>query len=199
VERAPEHPFCEDEIDLLEALATHSAVSLQVTRQAAIENWRFEQLALVRSVSFQIANVLDLDELATRVTRLILHTFHFYYVGIYTTETNNNSLCFRAARDLQSDPIPMEPGSKDSRCAWGRHGGFRGRDRPGTGCTQCKTRTSFRFVDSLPETQSEVALPLRVEKQDPGGIGCAKRPTRCLPCNGFTGPQSLSRQHCPGD
>ncbi len=166
VERLPEHPFSQDEIDLLEALASHSAVSMQVTRQAAIENWRFEQLALVRSVSFQIANVLDLDELATRITRLILHTFHFYYVGIYTTETNNNILCFRAsARSPHgSDPDGTRPQGFPVRLGEGIVG-FVAETGQELVAPNVKQEPHFRFIDSLSETQSEIALPLKVENK----------------------------------
>ena len=83
VKRSPDHPLGQLELDVLQALAYVAAANMQVYRQVAIKNWRFEQLALVRSVSFQIANVLDLDELTRRVTRLISHTFKYYYVAIF--------------------------------------------------------------------------------------------------------------------
>jgi sigma-B regulation protein RsbU (phosphoserine phosphatase) len=166
VERASEHPFNQDEIDFLEALATHAAVSMQVTRQAAIENWRFEQLALVRSVSFQIANVLDLEELALRVTRLILHTFHFYYVAIYTTESDNNILRFRAsARSLSNtDPDELKPQGFQVRLGEGMVG-FVAETGQELVAADVKEEPHFRFIDSLPETQSEIALPLKVENK----------------------------------
>ncbi len=47
---------------------------------------RVEQLSLVRMVSGQIANVLDLDELFLRVADLILDTFRYYYVALFTVE-----------------------------------------------------------------------------------------------------------------
>ena len=41
---------------------------------------------MVRTVSAQIANEPDIDELARKVTALIQSTFKYYYVGIFTLE-----------------------------------------------------------------------------------------------------------------
>jgi GAF domain-containing protein len=139
---------------------------MQVTRQAAIESWRFEQLALVRSVSFQIANVLDLDELALRVTRLILYTFHFYYVAIYTTETDSNTLCFKASAQspIGSDPEGARPQGFQVRLGEGMVG-FVAETGQELVAPNVKEEPHFRFIDSLSETQSEIALPLKVENK----------------------------------
>ena len=57
-----------------------------------MDQWRTEQLTLVRLVSAQIANVLDLDVLTRRVTKLIQRTFHYYYVAIFTHTTSQEFL-----------------------------------------------------------------------------------------------------------
>ena len=76
--------FRSEELDLLQGLAGIVAVSLVASHRLAVERFRLNQLNLVREVSAQIANVLNLDELAKRVTQLIQQTFHFYYVAIFT-------------------------------------------------------------------------------------------------------------------
>ena len=85
VER-PEQPFQKKEIEILEGLAGHISLALVASHRLAVEQWRIEQLTLVRRVSAQIANVLDLDELTRRVTKLIQRTFNYYYVAIFTHE-----------------------------------------------------------------------------------------------------------------
>ena len=62
------------------------AVSLIASHRLAVERFRLNQLNLVREVSAQIANVLKVDELASRVTELIQQTFHYYYVAIFTLQ-----------------------------------------------------------------------------------------------------------------
>ena len=59
----------------------HVSLALVAAHRFSVEQWRIEQLTLVRRVSAQIANVLDLDELTRRVTKLIQRTFNYYYVA----------------------------------------------------------------------------------------------------------------------
>ncbi len=89
VQNSSDAPLSHDNLSYLERLAANAALALQVTRQVALKNWRYEQLALVRSVGDQIANVMDLDLLCQRVTELICNTFQFYFVSIFTTEEDS--------------------------------------------------------------------------------------------------------------
>jgi len=64
----PARPFRRKEIGILEGLVGHVSLALVAAHRHTVEQWRIEQLTLVRRVSAQIANVLDLDELTRRVT-----------------------------------------------------------------------------------------------------------------------------------
>ena len=83
--------FKQDELDLMQGFAVVIAVSLVASHRVAVERFRLNQLNLVREVSAQIANVLNVDELSTRVTELIQRTFHYYYVGIFTIRYGSSS------------------------------------------------------------------------------------------------------------
>ena len=100
VVRPQDDPFTQAEIELLEGIASFAAVSMQTNRQVALKNWRYDQIALVRSVSAQIANLLDLDELCQKVTSLIQCSFNFYFVSIFTIEEGSDLLHFRASSGL---------------------------------------------------------------------------------------------------
>ncbi len=107
--------FSAKELDFLEGFCAHSAVALQVVRQAVIKNWRFEQLALVRSVSQKIQNQRDLDALCRQITRLIRDTFHIYFVSIFTVDPETGKIRFRAssgATDSSGEEVQfsVEPG-----------------------------------------------------------------------------------------
>lgn len=69
--------FTHEELDLLKGLAGIIAVSLIASHRIAVERFRLNQLNLVREVSAQIANVMNVDELARRITELIQQTFHY--------------------------------------------------------------------------------------------------------------------------
>jgi sigma-B regulation protein RsbU (phosphoserine phosphatase) len=158
--------FKQAELDLLERLAGAVSVSLIASHRVAVEHFRLNQLNLVREVSAQIANVLNVDELASRVTELIQETFHYYYVAIFTLQQDSTWLRFRSS----AMPKTLKASQKDTRMTpvaleveVGQ--GLIG-EAAATGerilVNDVKEDTRYRFIDSLPETQSEVVLPLKI-------------------------------------
>ena len=89
--------FARRELTFLEGLARTASIALIAWHRVNVERWRLGQLGLVRTVSAQIANEPDIDELARKVTRLIQSTFKYYYVGIFTVEPGQASLVFRSS------------------------------------------------------------------------------------------------------
>lgn len=164
VHRDSDPAFSLEEIELIERIARHAAVSMQVTRNTAIKNWRFEQLNLVRSVSAQIANLLDLDELCTRVTSLIQKTFNYYLVSVFTLEPDQEFLQFRAYASVNplcdADTIFLD----SIRLGEGLVGAVAsiGREHYAPDVNQDEL---YRPANCLPDTQSEIAIPIKVENR----------------------------------
>ncbi len=102
VERENGPAFEKGEINFLEGLAAHAAVSMQIIRQVSLKNWRMEQLSLVRKVSEQIADVHDLKSLCEKVTNLIQSTFDYYFVSIYILNGKTRSLELKASSGVPS-------------------------------------------------------------------------------------------------
>jgi serine phosphatase RsbU (regulator of sigma subunit)/putative methionine-R-sulfoxide reductase with GAF domain len=164
LERVQAPYFRAEEEDFLQALAGHVAVALQVTRQVILKNWRFEQLALVRSVSFQIANVNNLDELSRRITNLILHTFQYYFVAIFTVEPGQELLQFRASALARPGSPAAAQARTNVRIGEGMvgHVALTGQELVAGSVAE---EPHYLYLETLPETQSEVALPLKVEQR----------------------------------
>lgn len=172
VSRAKGREFKQEELDLLERLGSVIAVSLIVSHRLAVERFRLNQLNLVREVSAQIANVLGVDELASRVTELIQQTFHYYYVAIFTLQKGSTSLRFRSCA---MPKVPRPAGAPRSRKRKAKVAldvevgqGLIGQaaakgERILVEDVQQDPR--YRFIDSLPETRSEVVLPLKIGEQ----------------------------------
>lgn len=151
-----------EEVELLEGLASVISVGLFASHRVAVERFRLNQINLVHEVSAQIANVMDLDELARRVTNLIQNTFHYYYVGIFTNEPGEQKLRFRSSasaprvgshKTQQMLEVELGQGLIGQAARSGERiivDEVRGDDR-------------FRFIQNLPETKSEVVLPLKLE------------------------------------
>ena len=158
----PQGPeFKQAELDMLERLADAVAVSLIASHRVAVERFRLNQLNLVREVSAQIANVLNLDELSSRVVELIQRTFHYYYVAIFTLEEVSTSLRFRSSAARSRKEMPKVAAPVDVEIGQGLVG-----QAAALGerilVEDVKQDTRYRFIDSLPETRSEVALPLKL-------------------------------------
>jgi sigma-B regulation protein RsbU (phosphoserine phosphatase) len=161
--------FKQRELELLERLAGAVAVSLVASHRVAVERFRQHQLNLVREVSAQIANVLDLDELASRVTELIQQTFHYYYVAMFTLQRGSSSLHFRSSalaprkgkRKAAKDPAPSGTVALQVEIGQGLIGQAAAEGERML-VDDVKQEPRFRFIDSLPETCSEVVLPLKV-------------------------------------
>ncbi len=156
--------FRADEIDMLEALASTSAAGLLAAHRAAVERFRLEQLNLVRQVSAQIANVLEIDELARRVTELIQKTFNYYYVAMFSLRSGADSLRFRASASAPRPGRRKKSVVLDAALGQGLIG-----QAAQSGERQLSAEVSqdprYRFITSLPETKSEVALPLKIENR----------------------------------
>jgi sigma-B regulation protein RsbU (phosphoserine phosphatase) len=162
VSRAEGPRFSPEELDLLEGLARIAAMALFSSHRVEVERFRRGQLNLVREVSAQIATVMQVDELSRRVTELVQKTFHFYYVAIFTLEPNSNALRFRASasaprkgRKKASIALEVEVGQ-----------GLIGQvaelgQEVVSGDVRADPR--YRFIDSLPETRSEVVIPLKIK------------------------------------
>ena len=151
------------ELLVLEGLVGHVALALTASHRFAVEQWRIEQLMLVRRVSAQIANVLDLDKLTHQIARLILQTFHFYYVSIFTLEKGRRSLRFRAGagpagRDghhRASPKLKVELGQ-------GLVGTVAQTGEEAT-ANDVSREPRYRYIEELPDTRSEAVLPLKIE------------------------------------
>lgn len=149
------------EIEYLYGLASHAAQAMQIVRQRVIKNWRYDQLELVRLVSSKAANLHEPDQFSYQVTRLIQKSFKYYYVAIFALEENQKELCFQASAAANQRKDLLPPGFKIKI----------GEGIVGTSAQTGKEIISsdvhsdplFRYFETLPETASEVALPLRID------------------------------------
>lgn len=154
--------FKQDELNLMQGLAGVVAVSLIASHRVAVERFRLDQLNLVRQVSAQIANVLSVNDLASRVTELIQKTFHYYYVAIFTVQDGSTSMRFR------SSAMAPRKGKRKAKVALEVEVGQgligqAAADGERVLVADVQKDPRFRFIDSLPETRSEVVIPLKIE------------------------------------
>jgi GAF domain-containing protein len=154
--------FSREEIELLEALASIVAVGLYASHRVEVERFRLGQLNLVRQVSAQIANVLNVDELARRVTELIQQTFNYYYVGIFTVRPGTRSLRFRSSASAPRKGKKKMAIALDVELGKGLIGEV-AESGQRIVASDVRADDRFRFIDRLSETRSEAVIPLKIE------------------------------------
>ena len=167
VERPLGSSFLTHEIDQLVNFASQVAIALYSSLQITTERWRQEQLSLVEQVSMQIADACDIDQLAQQVTNLICNTFDYYYVAIFTLEQDKDVLQFRAS----SGPLCSSIQNRQQESFSPRLEVQMGKGIIGsvaqTGeeiiANDVHKESIYRYHATLPETRSEVALPLVVQ------------------------------------
>ena len=163
--KRPKGPdFKKSEHNLLEGLAAMVSVSLIASHRVAVERFRLNQLNLVREVSAQIANALSVTELAGRVTELIQETFHYYYVAIFTLRKSSSAMRFRAS----AMPKSLRKGRRKKKVALDVEigQGLIGQaaaEGERILVTDVQEDKRYRFIEALPETRSEVVIPLKIE------------------------------------
>jgi GAF domain-containing protein len=157
------HSFSPADLQFIETAANYLAGSLHVTHQVAIKNWRLEQLSLMREVSAQLVHISDLDELAHRVTQKIQDAFQYYYVAIFTLEPGENRLRFRANANAQEsqEENPSIPRIMDVLLGEGIIGTVAQSGKEIL-AADVQHDLRYRYVDTLPETHSEFALPFKI-------------------------------------
>ncbi len=156
--------FEEEELELFKSIAGVIAVGLYASHRVEVERFRLGQLNLVREVSAQIANVLDVDELSSRVTELIQKTFNYYYVAIFTLLPGATRLRFRSSARASSKGRIERPLALEVELGEGLIG-----QAAATGdrivASDVRTDPRFRFIKPLRETRSEVVIPLKLEER----------------------------------
>ena len=150
------------EINSLIGIAQIISMAFVAWNQFEIERFRLRQLALVRNVSNQISNEPDIEVLSKKVTRLIHSTFKYYYVGIFTYE-GGEFLTFkggmggttRVSGFAQEIPIQVRYGTGMVGSAAAN----------GEVMYSANVLEDERYIhlDILPETRSELALPLKID------------------------------------
>ena len=152
---------------LLAGLVTQIRLTLSAIRQRIHDQWSIELLELVRQVSQQITNIFDIDELSKQVTQLICNQFNYYYVAVFTSEPEEQRLIIRSSSGV--DLTESKPGRPNLPVSIIRFGeGIIGQvalSEQEILENNVNLSQHYRYLDGLPETKSEFALPLCINNQ----------------------------------
>lgn len=154
--------YTESHLRILSIVANQAAAAIQNARALERERARAQQLELVSEVARQTAAILDPEALLPRLTDAIRNTFGYYFVGLCLIDEESGKIVMRAATHPRMAGVQLETG----------HGLI------GT-CIQERriiiaddTAHDHRFLSLgiLPETRSEIVVPLRLNENVIGAL-----------------------------
>jgi PAS domain S-box-containing protein len=153
-----EDAYSSTDVDMLSAIAAQTATALENVRLYAAEARRALQLQTAAEISTTASSVLDVDQLLPFVVNLIQQRFNWYYVGLFLVDVVQQNAVLRAgtgeAGQIMLQHHHQLPIDERSMIGW---------------CIQHQVprialdvgEEAVRFNNpDLPETRSELALPL---------------------------------------
>ncbi len=145
--------FTDEHVRLLSIIASQAGSAIANARLLESERMRVKQLDLVGQVSRQIAAILEIEKLFVRVVELVHDSFGYYHVGVCIPNERNQTVEFRAG---------THPGliGRGPRIGEGIVGHAL---QSGEALLANDVTADARYVslDVLPETRSELAVPLK--------------------------------------
>ncbi len=159
LEREDEEPWDEQQIAVAQGLLEQTALALETHRLVAEMQRRAAQLRMATEVAQITSSILALDELLNRSVNLLQERFGYYYVGLFLVEETGRWAVLRAGSG-EAGRIMLERGHKLE---------VGGTSMIGSCVTENEAQIALdvgaeavRFNNPvLPDTHSELALPLR--------------------------------------
>lgn len=129
---------------------------------------RAEQLEAIAQISRVISSFQNQEDLLNRVTHMVSQAFNFYHVGIFLLDEKNQNAVLRAANSKGGEKML----SRGHRLEVGQTGIVGLVTSTGTPRVALDTGTDAVYFDNpdLPDTRSEMALPLKIGTQIVGAL-----------------------------
>ncbi len=142
------------------AFASQAAMALENARLYAEAQRQALRLEAASQVGQKVTSILELNQLLTEVVRLIRETFGYYHVHLFLVDGLSNEIVLRecsgpAHESLKTHGLRLQIG-KQGITGWVAETG-----QPLL-CNDVRQEPRYYPHELLPETQAELAVPLRV-------------------------------------
>lgn len=128
-----------------------------------------KRLKLIASVSEQLAHISDLKQLTRQVCRLIRSTFGYYYVALFTVDPDEGELRFMGSDSASTQGVPLYETQANQQMKLGFHlVGRVGQSGKAIVANDVRQEPDYLAQASLPETEAEMVLPLKLGDQTIG-------------------------------
>jgi len=180
VQSAKKNAFSASDANLLNTLSFQAAIAIENTRLFEITQQSLQEVNALYLTNQGLASSLDTDELINDVVNLLQKNFGYYHVQIYLLDSENGDLVLKSG----SGEIGTHMLKEEHRLP------------TGTGIVGHTVETATPFVTNnvndvmfffrnplLPDTQSEITVPIKVDGMVMGAIDIQERPPRKLTDN----------------
>lgn len=151
------------DLDYLSKAGSYFAKILDLARLTDLKDWRLEQLSLVRQVSNEIVQLRNPDALFPYVVELIQKTFHFYFVVLYTTDSETKKIWYRSSAGKQLTDKELEQLTHSAGIDFGEGLiGICAEKGEQILSPDVRRDEHYREVPGLIEARSELCLPLNM-------------------------------------
>jgi len=164
----------------------------EVAQRTAELAHRALQMETCAQVSRQITSILDIDELLTRVVELIGESFGYYSVHIFLVDPEMSRLVLHASNgekdwsfESQGLTLQIGPGSLNGEVA---------QTNEALIVNDVMHDPRYLFLEQLPDTKSELIIPLRVGQQVVGTLDVQSKETNAFSQEDMLVIQSLGDQ-----
>ena len=153
---------------------------------------RTSSLVLAAEVSRSVSQVRALDVMLKDATEIIRSRFDLYYAQVYLTNPAQNALNLQAGTGTVGEELvgrghrlPLNTASINGRAAVEKHSVV---------ISDTAASTTFRPNPLLPDTKSEIAVPLMVGEKVVGVLDLQSRQANALNQDSLTGFEALAGQ-----
>ena len=154
-----ENAYDQADLDLLASLANQVAVAIENARLYDQVRYQATHLRLSAEVGQRIVLILDIDELLSQVVELIRESFGYYHVHVALVDERAGRLVYRVGssdpRVSLSGELPRPKVGEEGIIGW-----VAGRGEPLL-VNDVHTDPRYLHLDALPDTRSELAVPIR--------------------------------------
>jgi len=151
-------------IQTLEAFANQAAIAIENARLFEETRRRALQLKTVEEVGRRVSSILDLDELFPYVTKAIQRNFGYHHVDIFLVEPATGYAVFKASSDPALEKAWREQGLRFKIGEEGMIGLVAHTGEPLL-ANDVSQEPHYLPDELLPETKSELVVPLKVEER----------------------------------
>jgi diguanylate cyclase (GGDEF)-like protein/PAS domain S-box-containing protein len=193
VEKTSPGFYDEKAVQLLDDFARAAAIALENAKLFEETRQRALQLQTVEEVGRRASAILDLDELLPYVAKTVQQSFGYYHVDIFLVDRVTGYVVFKASNDPVTEKVWKE---QDLRFKVGKEGmvGWVAHTGEPLLANDVSQEPHYLPDELLPETKSELVVPLKVEERVVGILDVESDKLNALDENDIFALQTLAGQ-----